>query len=1016
MCKQGETNPTKEVHTTGIRNNQSGTTKINKKQQEKPKRYIDINLMHRIYGHASEAALRETAKQYNWKVTGHFEACKFCGMSNVTKADVSKTTESRSKIPGERIFIDTTSVTDHKSLGGGQYWLAVMDDATSMKWSHILKEKSEVPDRIMQFARKMADRGTPIKYIRLDDAGENKRLAELCAESKEASLRQIDFEFTARDNPQHNGRVERWIAVGTAHIRATYNAAGLEQDQRQGLWGEVIMFLTDVQNVLQSRVDQQPAYRAFFKKDIPHADKLRQFGEIGYVKFGPAVKGKLKDRGVPMLYLGRAKNHSGDTYRLLNLQTNKVVLSRDATWINKTYGQWKGLNLPPGPDMISVLSREQLGTKLIVQPQAEQQPVTVSDEDTTTDSDPTDGKVLRQLRELAKLESSFNPEATTLAERLRASSSHGGGEIDTPQVSEVNPMIESAAPAFTMVDRFGGDINLYTELAERGFAAIDEAEDPEKLDPTKYKYMFDAPNTFDEAWNHPDEFQQKKWREAIRKELDKMERMKVWRKIKRSEMEPGRRCVKHKWVHEIKRTGRFRSRLVACGYSQIPGVDFEHVYSPVANDISFRIVLIYLLKHKELSSLIFDVETAFLHGDMDITIYMDCPEGVEHEPDECVVLDQSIYGLVQASRIYNRKITRILKRLGFTQCLSDPCLFFRRRGQKICIVLIYVDDNLVVGHPEEMEDLLKGVRDSGFVITVDNELTDYLSCEIRMNSRRNAAWIGQPHMIKKIHQNFAEEVKKLPKYRTPGTPGFGIVKTENESEMIAEDKQSRYRTGVGMLMYLIKHSRPDIANAVRELAKCLGKATKAAYKELLRCIKYVLETKDKGLLMAPTQKEEEWLLEIFSDSDWAEDKNDRRSITSLMIFLEKALIIWRSKSQKVVALSSSEAEFYACGEAVREVPFIAQILLFLGVRLKIPVPVRIDNVGAIFMSENKTSSNRTRHMDTRWHFVNQMQEDGLVKIIFVKSEENISDIGTKNVTGEVLERHEGKLIVERDKI
>ena len=135
-----------------------------------------------------------------------------------------------------------------------------------------------------------------------------------------------------------------------------------------------------------------------------------------------------------------------------------------------------------------------------------------------------------------------------------------------------------------------------------------------------------------------------------------------------------------------------------------------------------------------------------------------------------------------------------------------------------------------------------------------------------------------------------------------------------------------------------------------------------------------------------------------------------------MIFLEKALIIWRSKSQKVVALSSSEAEFYACGEAVREVPFIAQILLFLGVRLKIPVPVRIDNVGAIFMSENKTSSNRTRHMDTRWHFVNQMQEDGLVKIIFVKSEENISDIGTKNVTGEVLEKHEGKLIVERDKI
>jgi hypothetical protein len=85
------------------------------------------------------------------------------------------------------------------------------------------------------------------------------------------------------------------------------------------------------------------------------------------------------------------------------------------------------------------------------------------------------------------------------------------------------------------------------------------------------------------------------WRDAIGKEFTKMNEKKVWHKIKREEMEPGRRCVKHKWVFEIKRNGRFRARLVACGYSQIPGVDFEQAYSAVANDVTFRIIIILML-------------------------------------------------------------------------------------------------------------------------------------------------------------------------------------------------------------------------------------------------------------------------------------------------------------------------------------------------------------------------------------------------------------------------------------
>jgi hypothetical protein len=107
-------------------------------------------------------------------------------------------------------------------------------------------------------------------------------------------------------------------------------------------------------------------------------------------------------------------------------------------------------------------------------------------------------------------------------------------------------------------------------------------------------------------------------------------------KQKRSQMPPGQRCVKHKWVFDIKRDGTFKARLVACGYSQIPGVDFTDVYSPVIHDATFRIMLVAELKWK-LKSKIVDVESAFLNGDLEEEIYMDCPDGMEHEPEESTV-------------------------------------------------------------------------------------------------------------------------------------------------------------------------------------------------------------------------------------------------------------------------------------------------------------------------------------------------------------------------------------------
>ena len=148
----------------------------------------------------------------------------------------------------------------------------------------------------------------------------------------------------------------------------------------------------------------------------------------------------------------------------------------------------------------------------------------------------------------------------------------------------------------------------------------------------------------------------------------------------------------------------------------------------------------------KLEGLIFDVTTAFLTGELEEEIYMECPEGMEHEDDEVLLLNKTIYGLVQASRQYNKKFSSILRKMGFSQCRSDPCLFYRKNDNGIVIVLTYVDDNLCIGNGNALKQMLEEIPRHGLQITIKDKLTDYLSCEIQLNDDRSKAWIGQPHM------------------------------------------------------------------------------------------------------------------------------------------------------------------------------------------------------------------------------------------------------------------------------
>ena len=529
------------------------------------------------------------------------------------------------------------------------------------------------------------------------------------------------------------------------------------------------------------------------------------------------------------------------------------------------------------------------------------------------------------------------------------------------------------------------------------------------------------PKTFQEAWHSPVKEERENWQKAIRKEIKNMIERGVWRKVDRKNIPNNRRLIGNKWVFKIKRDGTYRARLVALGYSQIPVVDYTDNFAPVAHDVSFRIALARMMVEK-LDSLVMDVETAFLYGDIEEEIFMKSPIGMEEidpgsSTEDCYQLKKGIYGLCQAARQFWKKFVDTIKQesFGFQVSPADPCVLFKEDNLGICIIIMYVDDMLIIGKKEQIEDFASKIQ-KVFSVKIQHNLADYLGCEFHMNKERTKGWLGQPSIIKSLEQKFGERAIKERLSLTPGTPRFTARRVENPEDKVNQQDHEIYRSGVGTLLYLTKHSRPDICNPVRELSKTMDAPAPAHLKEMYKLIRHVLATKGYGLKFELRKDIIKWALKALSDSDFASDKETRISVFGYIIYFCGIPIAWRSKGMKSVVLSTTEAEYMALSEVVKELKFIVQLLETMNIKVELPITVYVDNVGAIWLSNNRTTSDRTKHIDIRTSFVKEYQEDGKIIIKFVKSEENEADIFTKNTTNVIFNNHQKKLVWDKTNV
>ena len=935
-----------------------------------PGKSIPILKFHHITGHTGEHLLRPTAEYMGIKLTGKLEPCEMCAQAKITQANVPKKKEKQvPSRPGYRLFIDISSFK-HESMGGKRHWLIVVDEFSDCSHSFFLKRKNDqielFPDWIKELKAKY---GIDIKYIRLDNSGENKGLKDECEKQNLG----IIFEFTAPGTPQQNSVVERKIPTLMGRSRAMMLTAGFSQQDKRKFWCEVISTATKLDNIMVRKDRTKPPYSLFYNDEAKYMKFLRSFGEMAVIAItdGKKMRSKLDPRGRTGIFVGYADDHAGNVYRFINTQTKKIILSRDVQWLNSFWKEYKKRK-DDSRNLVDVFHSLE------------------EDEQTQEESEVEEPNE----QEIAETNDGNNTE-----EQKRLG-------IDIQMIGAREKELGRTRSQTREMER--AELTMEDWIQETCFISAVTSG------PTE-------PKTFQEAWHSPIEEERNKWQAAIRKEIRSMINRGVWRKIDKMKIPENRRLIGNKWVFKIKRDGTYRARLVALGYSQIPGVDFTDNFAPVAHDVSFRIALARMMVEK-LDSLVMDVETAFLYGDIEEEIFMKSPVGMEEidpgsSPEDCFQLKKGIYGLCQAARQFWKKFVETIKKepFGFTVSQADPCMLFKENNLGICIIIMYVDDMLVIGKKEQIQEFATMIQKE-FSVKIQHNLADYLGCEFHMNKERTKGWLGQPSIIKSLEQKFGEKAMKTRSSLTPGTPRFIARRVENEEDKVNAQDHETYRSGVGTLLYLTKHSRPDISNPVRELSKTMDAPAPAHLKEMYKLIRFVLETQDHGLKFKLMKSIRKWVLKALSDSDFASDKETRISVFGYVIYFCGIPIAWRSKGMKSVVLSTTEAEYMALSEVVKELKFIVQLLQTMNITVELPITVYVDNVGAIWLSNNRNTGDRTKHIDIRTAFVKEYQEDGKIIIKFVKSEENDADIFTKNTSSIIYQKHQEKLVWDKKEV
>ncbi|KAL2892553.1 Retrovirus-related Pol polyprotein from transposon TNT 1-94 [Bienertia sinuspersici] len=612
--------------------------------QNKCSKVVDINVLHQRMGHVSLSKMKHI-KDCNCNGLNEYN-CTVCLNSKFHKLPfpISK---SIAKNCFDLLHIDLWGPYKVPALNGAKYFLTILDDCSRVTWTFLLNNKMQVYKTMVGFIAMIENQfGRSIKMFRSDNGSE--LIKEQCMSFFMA--KGITHQKSVPGVPQQNGRVER----KHKHLLEMSRALRFQAHLPKRFWGECILTATHLINKLPTKVlGWKSPYEIMIHKE-PSYDNLRVFGSLCFAHNANKQKDKFDERARTCIFIGYPNGQKA--YKLYDLNKKTCFVSRDVIFFETIFPYYDSVSF----DKQSSVKLVSFGTEEISS--ASVNPASADINSTHTEHNNTH---------------LMNDSESPVTSQPNVSSNIISNSNNKNVTDNDNQSIELSVQLPMQTQNIVQDQTLASRKSTRPVIMPNKYKDfigsyiPHKKELTNStsqslsfavnSHLVIEPKNYNRAKSHSG------WVEAMNKEIKALEDNDTWIITK---FPKGKKAIGSKWVYKTKLNPdgtieRLKARVVAIGYQQVEGKDFTQTFSPVAKLATVRVVIALAIVHNwPLCQL--DVNNVFLHGYLDEEVYMIPPAGYEKvKPGDVCRLVKSIYGLKQASRQWNKELSKFLKSIGF---------------------------------------------------------------------------------------------------------------------------------------------------------------------------------------------------------------------------------------------------------------------------------------------------------------------------------------------------------------
>jgi transposase InsO family protein len=908
-------------------------------------------LWHRRLGHISEKGLQVMSNQ---KLLGKdkiskVDFCEHCVLAKQHRLKFQVGKHQSTQVL-EYIHSDLWGPSRTATHGGNLYFLSIIDDFSRKVWVYLLKNKNQAFKKFKEWKLLMENlTDKKVKTLRTDNGLEfcNSEFDTFCTREG------IQRHKTVRLTPQQNGVAKRMNRTLLNKARSMLFNAGLSK----AFWGEAIVAAAYLINRCPSSAIEFKTPEEKWSNKPPDLQHLRVFG---CTAFAHQNQGKLESRSIKCVFLGYPQGTKGYRLWIKDGSGFKTMNSRDVVFNEFDFpcivetNPLAGQERPTSTTTDYIESLNQVEPVRSTSPQPQQ---SATSEAPTERCEDQEGTPVQEFAEATSDpdEDGNNPEDHE--------DSHEPSE--SPQELEDYQLTRDRSKRVSKPTQIYG-YSSYSELMAYAFTSdvVVNLQEP----------MF-----YQEAMSSQDS---KRWHQAMKEEMEALYRNQTWLVVKRPKEQKPVAC---RWLYKLKEpivpgeAPRYKARLVAKGFTQVDGIDYNEIFSPVVKYKTIRVML-SLVTQFDLELQQMDVKIAFLHGELEETIYMEQPLGFEvHEGKDMVcLLKKSLYGLKQSPRQWYKRFDSYMLKQGYQRSSFDSCLYFK--GSNILedvYLLLYVDDMLLISKSTKKISVLKHVLSKEFDMKDLGDARKILGINILRDRENGRLLLTQQDYLDKVVEKFSMRGSKP--VRQPLASHFKLSSSQSPKTASDQEYMSEvpYPSVVGSVMYTMVCIRPDIAHAISVLSRFMSKPGREHWLAMKWLLRYLCSTTNLGLVYR--QQGEKVEVEGYLDSDYAGDHDTRKSTTAYFFLVCGNCVSWKSQLQPVVTLSTAEAEYIAATEAIKEGIWLQGMLKELEIYNE-TVTVFSDSQSALHLCKNPVFHDRMKHVDIKYHFIREKIADGIVKV------------------------------------